>query len=322
MKNLNILLLGAGNRISLCEWLIEAGAKHNRKVNIYSMETDKYVPISKYATIIDSPRWKDAEFKEALFDYINQYQINLVLPLMDAGTVELSRFKEEIISLFPTWPVVSSFNLCEIFNDKILSDCWFNQNNILVPKLNPATFPRIYKMRYGYGSRNLKLIHSPKELELFSLSSHVSLDNYMCQEYISGTEYTVDAYCDRSGKYKAAVSRIRLTTVNGEVTRTITEKNEELLNQVEAILSIPGFEGPITLQAIKSGLDGKFYWIEINPRFGGGAICSMKAGANYCDFLISEYLGKDLPENIKWTDGLLMTRAWQEVWHYTKEKYE
>ena len=44
--------------------------------------------------------------------------------------------------------------------------------------------------------------------------------------------------------------------------------------------------GPITVQLIKDNETGENWYIEINPRFGGGAPLSMKAGANAAEALL------------------------------------
>ena len=50
--------------------------------------------------------------------------------------------------------------------------------------------------------------------------------------------------------------------------------------------------GPITVQLIRNTTDGKDYFIEINPRFGGGSPLSMKAGADSAQALVKLIQGE------------------------------
>jgi carbamoyl-phosphate synthase large subunit len=324
MKNLNILLLGAGNRVSLCEWLIKAGKLYRRKVNIFSLEVEEHVPIIKYAEIIKGLKWSDPCFEQQLSDTISDKKINIVLPLMDAATVALANCKHFIEESLSTpkhkvWCVVSRHALCKTFENKILSDSWFRKNNILVPALYPETFPVIAKLINGYGSRNQKIFKYSDELKSYEnlFDGDMFRAVYMLQEFISGVEYTVDAYVSTEGKVISIVPRIRLAVVNGEVSKSVTKREQELIQLVENILTKSEaknrFEGPITLQFIKSNIDGKWYMVEINPRFGGGVICSFGAGANLAEVLIAEYLDLPTPD-CSWEEGVLMMRCNQEVW--------
>jgi carbamoyl-phosphate synthase large subunit len=319
LEELNILLLGAGNRVSLCEWFSKAGTFYNRKVNIVSLEAEKTVPIKKYAKILKGVKWKDPEFYKQLERTISENNIHLVIPLMDAGCVELSKFKDQLESQFEDlWCVVSSYNICKTFDDKVLTDRWFRSRKVLVPELGTKKFPRILKLKNGYGSRNQKVLYSEEELDSFKKYNKIPYDEYIEQEYIEGVEYTIDAYVSREKELLGAVSRERLLVVNGEVSRSVTKREEDLLLEVRRILvdCTDEFEGPITLQFIKSDLNKKWYAVEINTRLGGGVICSLKAGADYTKAIVGEYLEESLPNMESWVDGLLMMRANQEIWQY------
>ncbi len=83
------------------------------------------------------------------------------------------------------------------------------------------------------------------------------------------------------------------------------------------MLHTRGFLGPITLQAIEGA--GDPWFIEINPRFGGGVILSIEAGADYPRLLIREALGRPV-EPVEWREGVLMTRAFREVFHEESDR--
>jgi carbamoyl-phosphate synthase large subunit len=60
--------------------------------------------------------------------------------------------------------------------------------------------------------------------------------------------------------------------------------------------------------------------IEINPRFGGGAPLSMRAGANFPKWILQELIGQDpriRPTGFK--DDLVMLRYDREVWRSAQD---
>ena len=72
--------------------------------------------------------------------------------------------------------------------------------------------------------------------------------------------------------------------------------------------------GVITLQLFLT-TDDKIKFIEINPRFGGGAPLSIKAGANFPKWLLQELSGQKpriTPNAFK--DNLIMLRYDSEIW--------
>jgi carbamoyl-phosphate synthase large subunit len=61
--------------------------------------------------------------------------------------------------------------------------------------------------------------------------------------------------------------------------------------------------------------DNRVKFIEINPRFGGGAPLSIKAGANFPKWILQEL--SDKKTNIRsdgFEDDLIMLRYDSEVW--------
>ena len=64
--------------------------------------------------------------------------------------------------------------------------------------------------------------------------------------------------------------------------------------------------GQITIQCIKT--DTEIKYIEINPRFGGGAPMSIKAGADSCQNLYKLLSGKELKYNEDYKENLYFLR--------------
>ena len=85
----------------------------------------------------------------------------------------------------------------------------------------------------------------------------------------------------------------------------------EAANLAEKLGAGPGV---ITLQLFLTDR-GDIKFVEINPRFGGGAPLSIKAGANFPKWILQKISGKK--QNIRFDgfkNNLIMLRYDSEVW--------
>ena len=309
----SILFLGGAKRVSLANYLIEEGGKRGWDVHIYSYELTLEVPIACVGKVIIGKRWRDPELDAHLTAVIQENNIRMVLPFVDPAIEVCSRLK-------PVHPEVfipcSSIELCRIMFDKQLSNDWFIQHHIPVPrsfcKIEEYVYPVILKPRTGSASKGILVIQKAEELH-----NVFSLDQYLVQEYIEEREeFTVDCYVDRDGSVLTVVPRIRLEVAGGEVTSSCTLRDTALIELSRKILLSGDFRGPITIQFIRNKTTGDTYVMEINPRLGGGVIASMAAGANMASFLFAESAGKHPAPIEDWKENTLMTRYFKEVIFY------
>jgi len=316
VDRLNILFLGAGNRVSLFERIASACRREGIQYRLFSYENSPSVPVAKLATIIVGLRWDAPNFKQNLLTTITKWGINVVVPCMDGATVALSQIAPEVQSL-GCWPLVISAELCITFENKRLAEKWFIDHGLRTPVWNPdSPLPWIIKHIHGFASRRQFEVNSVEEFH--SLESRIDLQEYLIQPFIDGPEFTIDAYVSRSGEVLGCVTRRRMHVVDGEVVRSVTERNESLIEESTKILHCGDFQGPITIQAIQH--EGEFWFIEINPRFGGGVILSFEAGADYAWLFVREALGRSVSP-VSWREGILMTRAYREVF-FDRGKYD
>jgi carbamoyl-phosphate synthase large subunit len=135
------------------------------------------------------------------------------------------------------------------------------------------------------------------------------------QEFIDGTEYTCDVYVDFEMNIRCVVPRKRIETRSGEVSKGQAVKNLRIMNKCKKLVEKLGAgPGIITIQLFLNS-NGKIKFIEINPRFGGGAPLSIKAGANFPKWILQELLGQRPNINFDgFEDGLIMLRYDSEVW--------
>lgn len=71
--------------------------------------------------------------------------------------------------------------------------------------------------------------------------------------------------------------------------------------------------GPITVQLIRQASTDDDYFIEINPRYGGGAPLSMKAGAMSAESVLKIMAGQPTEYSEQVDDGAVYSRFDQSV---------
>lgn len=308
-EQINILFLGGAKRVSLAELFIEAGKKIGKEINIFSYELDQFVPIASIGKIIIGQKWSDPTVSAHLQETIKQHKINIVLPFVDGATIIASRLKQLVPEVFIP---VSDVATCERMFDKVKANEWFEKNNIPVP--GHTGLPLIAKPRNGSASKGIIILRSKEELNSFH--SNFKEEDFLIQNYITAQEYTVDAYVSQAGEAIAIVPRKRMEVSSGESTKSITAKDEGIIQLCKIIIGLGGLKGPITLQFLREKETQKLFIMEINPRFGGGVVTAIRAGADLPMMLLNEYLQKPLTAATDWEENLIMTRAFREFFYH------
>jgi carbamoyl-phosphate synthase large subunit len=141
----------------------------------------------------------------------------------------------------------------------------------------------------GSASKGIFKIRNRKELLFFK----DYVPRPILQEYVEGTEYTLDIFYDFSGKLRCIVPRKRIEVRAGEVSKAMVADNEKIVNEGwKAAECLKGCVGCINIQCFLTN-DGTLKFVEINPRFGGGVPLSLKAGADFPRWIIEMARGND-----------------------------
>ncbi len=186
-----------------------------------------------------------------------------------------------------------------------------NSQSSIVNSKSETRFPCFLKPWDGYAGRGNAVINNRKELLFYAKR----IPNAICQELVKGTEYTCVVYVDFGMKVRCVVPRKRIVVRAGEVSKGQIAKNARIMSEtVTLVEKLRAGPGVITLQLYLTD-DDKIKFIEINPRFGGGAPLSIKAGADFPKWILQEMTSRKpniRPDGIK--DGLIMLRYDSEVW--------
>lgn len=310
MQTLNILFLGGAKRVSMARMFIEAGRAMGREVNIFSYELDERVPIACVGTVIKGLRWRDGGLLEDLHRVVVAHDIKVMVPFVDAAVGIAARYVDTYGDVFAP---VSSEEMCQAMFDKVISADIFEQEGIPAPvtyRKGKPEFPLIAKPRTGSASQGIKIIENANDFRAVITPPGV----YLIQEYIvNPVEYTVDCYVSREGEICCISPRRRVQVTGGEVSDTVTVDDSEIVEATRITLTHLGLRGAITVQFMRDPATGRLLIMEINPRLGGGAVCTVHAGVNLPAMILAEAMG-DRPEpatTIK--AGVEIVRYFQEV---------
>ena len=308
-KTIPILMLGGAKRVSMAEQLIRAGAELNADIIIYSHELSDKEPIASIGKIIKGKKYSEKGSTEELINIIDRYGIKIILPFIDPSIEIAAECKRINPTIFTP---VSGTGVVKAMFDKVTAAEWFEKAGISIPETynsRSCKFPAIAKPRTGSASKGIFIIETPEQL-----TGIKNIDNYLIQEYIAmRDEYTVDCYIASDGEIKCIVPRIRLATAGGEVIRTETRRIPELISTSAEAIKKLDLKGAVTLQFIHDINNNRFLLMEINPRLGGGVICSVFAGADIPKMIIQDALGIKVTACGNWKDKTLMTRYFKEV---------
>lgn len=313
-KEINILILSAGRRVELVRCFDAARNRLEVKGGIYAMDASELAPALYFADDrIIAPLISDNDgYIKCIIDTCNKFDIHLIVPTIDTELILLSERKEEIENSTNAKVLISSKEVIRICRDKKNTQKFLEDNGFAVPRMitdkdiekGDITWPVFIKPLDGSSSVNAFKAEDREELDTFKRI--IGEGKYIVQDFMEGTEYTVDAFVDFEGNPITVVPRIRIAVRSGEILKGRIAKNEAIVKDVIRLLKVLKPIGHITLQSMET--ENGIKYIEINPRFGGGAPMSIKAGADSCENLYRLLLGEKLSYNEDYRKDLTFLR--------------
>ncbi|MDY6894121.1 MAG: ATP-grasp domain-containing protein [Thermotogota bacterium] len=267
------------------------------------------------------PPSSDCNFIPAILEICKDEDIKLLIPTRDN---ELSLFakNKEKFEKEGIYVMVSNPKVIEICNDKYKFYQFLSGNNISTPKtyipsqinFSSVHHPLLVKPRYGSGGHDIFKAKNMNELKFFV----GYIDNPVIQEFVDGKEYTVDLLSDFEGEVLTVVSRERIETFCGESYKGKTVKDTKIIEHAKNLAEKLGTIGHITIQCIKR--DNEIKFIEVNPRFGGGAILGIESGVNTPILLLKLILGERIEPQIgEFKENLIMLRYTRDLFILNNE---
>lgn len=319
-KGFNIMFTCIGRRVSLLN-AFRASAK-KLKMNGHFIGTEMNELSSAFHSCDKGFLIKPIthrNYLKQILDIVKSEKVKLVIPTVDLDLKVLAQNRDKFEKL-GCCVLISNPEVIDICQDK-RKTCRFLAKNGFDTPVTMSTrkalseknlkFPCFLKPWDGYASRGTAIVKNRRELEFYAKK----IPNCIVQSLARGNEYTCDVYVDFDSHVRCVVPRKRLEIRSGEVSKAQIVKDKQIMEVAAAAVEALGAgPGVITVQLIKNS-DGKVQIIEINPRFGGGAPLSIKAGANFPQWILQALTGKK--PRIKFDsfqDSLIMLRYDAEVW--------
>lgn len=311
---MRILFTGVGRRIELIQAFRNAALILNKELKIYGADMAGTAPALAYCDYTRKVvAMKDPGYIQNLLDICIADHIDLLIPTIDTDLLVLAENKEKFEAI-GTRVMISDPDKIRICRDKNNTSQFFLDCGLLAPmpvndwKEYRSGFPAFIKPKDGSSSINAYKVDNEEELEIYS--RHI--DDYIVQPFVEGKEYTIDIFCDWYGEPISIVPRERLQVRAGEVLKTKICMDLTMIEEAKTLCRFFKPCGPMTVQLIRD--DKGFDWyIEINPRFGGGAPLSMKAGARSAEAVIKMQDGNKIRYMSDISDGAVYSRFDQSV---------
>lgn len=317
MNDIRILFTGVGRRVELIQAFRDAASALNTTVKIYGADMSGTAPGLAYCDHFTRVcAMRDADYIPQLLDICKKNHINLLIPTIDTDLQVLADHKATFREV-GCMVLVSSPEMIRICRDKNYTSRFFVDCGLHAPiPTNDYTkydggYPAFIKPKDGSSSIDAYRVDNEAELAFHA----AQIREYVIQPYISGTEYTVDVFCDFEGNAVSIVPRERIAVRAGEVLKTRICMDETITKEVEKLIDRFKPCGPLTVQLIRDKNSGLDYYIEINPRYGGGAPLSMKAGAKSAETILRLMAGEDVRRQppCSVADGAIYSRFDQSI---------
>lgn len=259
---------------------------------------------------------KEDVYVQFLIDTCNQYDLSYIIPLTDLEIDVINRQRSKIEDLGLVLCMQTTEVLETARNKFKLSKVCEKDSNIPSVRTSllseiPADFkfPCIAKPYNGRSSEGL--LRSATREQVMAIENK---EVYIVQEQLHGNVFCVD-YC-RSAKtgVDCAVPRQELLrTTNGAGITIQTVSDESLVKLVSYIGNKLNINGCVNMEFIYN--DGKYYLIDINPRFSAGVAFSVKSGYDMIINHIRCFCNQDVDSQIKVEEKIII-KIYQEVIYY------
>ena len=305
---MNILFTCAGRRTYLLKYFKE---QLNGEGKIIGADMLLTAPALSVADVkVTVPAVYDEHYVEVLLGICQTHKVDVLISLND---LELPILAENKLSFerIGVMVLVSSPEVIDICFDKKKTSDYVSSLGLNTPKTfdsldgalqalesGELSFPLVIKPRWGSASIGIEFVDNVDDLRIMydrikkkiykGILSEVSQhhENYiLIQERIIGDEYGLDVMNDLNGHNVGVAVKKKLSMRAGETDKATTVDNPILRNIGETLGKNLGHIGNLDCDVLE--MNGKFYVLELNPRFGGGFPFSYEAGVNFPKAIIN-----------------------------------
>lgn len=316
MKEIRILVTGVGRRVELMQAFRQAALRLDINLKLYGADMDGTAPALAYCDYTRKVcAMKNPQYVRQLVNICVADKIDLVMPTIDTDLLVLSQNVEDFEKV-GTKVLISKPDKILICRDKNNTGDFFTSCGLKAPltynnyKEYSGPYPCFIKPKDGSSSINAFKVEDEEELAVYA----GQVEDYIIQPFVSGREFTIDIFCDFDGNPIFITPRERVQVRAGEVLKTMIRMDETMIEEAKVLCKKFMPCGPMTVQLIQDKNTGDNYYIEINPRYGGGAPLSMKSGARSAEALLKLIAGEKVEfQEDSSCNGLVYSRFDQSI---------
>lgn len=295
-KKITILFTSVGRRVELVQQFKKAAQSLSARLWLIGADLSADAPALFYCNEqVSVCRIHDEAYIPQLLSICKEKEVDLVIPTIDTDLLLLAR-NRQLFEEAGCRVLISAPDKISICRDKRYTSDFFVRCGLKAPMpVDRAEdysqgFPAFIKPKDGSSSIDAYRVDNREDLAVYA----AKIKDYIIQPFIDGREYTIDVFCDFDGNPIYITPRERIAVRSGEVLKTQIVQDEVMIEECRKIIREFKPCGPITVQLIRQKKSNENYYIEINPRFGGGAPLSMKAGADAAGMLVRLLQGETL----------------------------
>lgn len=285
----------------------------NEYYDNYYIDSDESLKhIYKDLTIFKAPLAKSDEYENFVSTLIDNYDIDIYIPLIDEELLKSSNLEnkhQDLTVLAPAFQFsqmcLNKFDLMEKLLEHNISKI---KTRLGSHSIDGLSAPYFIKPVVGRGSRGAQEIKSKQLLDLYLELSERELDDWLIQECCKGVEYTVGVLVNRKNKVLSIGSR-KIIKKRGVTISAVNVTNDNINRKVHEIVDTFEPRGPFNIQLFVTP-DNKIKIFEINPRFSTTSIMSYEGGINEVK-LYMDNIDNSSPFDVQYPkEGIFLKRTW------------
>lgn len=290
---------------------VASGKKSLRTLGVYS----RYCSAAK---VVSDYKFEKKHIAD-LIDFCKEQKVDVVLPISFPACSLYSKFCGEFQKSGIAIPITAWEDGMNIGCSKYLTFKFAQSINFPIPKTHfyqtddsiesikkCLSYPMVIK---GLEGANVRYANNDAELEncLEHLSKDPSGGDLIIQEYIEGSAHGYYALCN-NGKVLCQFmhKRIKEYPITGGpsvIAQSFYDQRLESLGR--RFVSSLRWTGVCMVEFKQDKRDGKYKLIEMNPKFWGSLILSIKCGINFPLYAVKMALGEDFEPVLNYRQNLI-----------------
>ncbi len=311
---MNVLITSASRKVSLVDSFSEALGGRGNVIAADITQWAAAMHVADQSVIV--PRSDSGDFVKAILEICEELNVGLVIPTRDEELPILAKAIDDFTAIGTRVHVSSPQSIASCL-DKRAFHQFCLEHGFAIPTVvadpGATNAPLFVRPRFGKGNTGTYAVQTPSELAQLQQQWTTIADAVVVNHLMDAPEFTIDVFLALDGVATSAVPRERMQVVAGESYVGRTVNDPELAAESIRLCQMMGLTGHNTVQAFRT--PNGFEFIEVNPRFGGGAALSMAAGAPSPRWLIQETAGIPFdPAPGSFQPELVMLRYTRDVW--------